>query len=86
MFRYLAGLLVFLLATTVVFAQHYETGQIHILSPWARALHPTRPNGAAYLILINHGAHPDKLLGATADGAEHGEGKSKNLEGGMKNG
>ena len=63
--RYLAGLLMFLLATTVTFAQHYEAGQIHILSPWARALPPTSPNGAVYLTLTNHGAHPDKLLGAS---------------------
>ncbi len=33
LWRYLAGLLVFLLATTVTPAQHYEAGNIHILSP-----------------------------------------------------
>ena len=81
--RYLAGLLVFLLATTVTFAQHYETGQIHILSPWARALPPTSPNGAVYLTLTNHGAHPDTLLGASADIAEHVEVHSHILEDGM---
>ena len=81
--RYLAGLLIFLLATTVTFAQHYEAGQIHILSPWARALPPTSPNGAVYLTLTNHGAHPDKLLGASADIAEHVEVHSHILEDGM---
>ena len=81
--RYLAGLLIFLLATTVTFAQHYEAGQIHILSPWARALPPTSPNGAVYLTLTNHGAHPDTLLGASADIAEHVEVHSHILEDGM---
>ena len=81
--RYLVGLLVFLLATTVVFAQHYEAGQIHILSPWARALPPTSPNGAVYLTLTNHGVHPDKLLSASADVAELVEVHSHILEDGM---
>ena len=81
--RYLAGLLIFLLATTVTFAQHYETGQIHILSPWARALPPTSPNSAVYLPLTNHGAHSDKLLSASADVAEHVEVHSHILEDGM---
>ena len=81
--RYLAGLLVFLLATTVTPAQHYEAGNIHILSPWSRALPPTSPNGAVYLTLTNHGAHPDKLLGASAEIAERVEVHSHILEDGM---
>ncbi len=81
--RYLAGLLVFLLATTVTPAQYYEAGDVHIQSPWARALPPTSPNGAVYLTLTNHGAHPDKLLGASADIAEHVEVHSHILEDGM---
>ena len=83
MLRYLAGLLVFLLATGVAPAQHYEAGDIHIQSPWARALPPTSPNGAVYLPLTNHGAHPDKLLGASADVAERVEVHSHILEDGM---
>ena len=81
--RYLAGLLVFLLATTVTSAQHYEAGDIHIQSPWARALPPTSPNGAVYLTLTNHGAHSDKLLSASADVAERVEVHSHILEDGM---
>ena len=83
MFRYLAGLLVFLLATTVTSAQHYEAGDILIQSPWARALPPASPNGAVYLTLTNHGAHPDKLLSASADVAERVEVHSHILEDGM---
>ena len=81
--RYLAGLLVFLLATTVTSAQHYEAGDIHIQSPWARALPPTSPNGAVYLTLTNHGAHSDKLLRASADVAERVEVHSHTLKDGM---
>ena len=81
--RYLAGLLVFLLATTVTSAQHYEAGDIHIQSPWARALPPTSPNGAVYLTLTNHGAHSDKLLRASTDVAERVEVHSHILEDGM---
>ena len=83
MLRYLTGLLVFLLATGVAPAQHYEAGDIHIQSPWARALPPTSPNGAVYLTLTNHGAHPDKLLSASADVAERVEVHSHILEDGM---
>ena len=81
--RFLAGLLVFLLATTVTSAQHYEAGDIHIQSPWARALPPTSPNGAVYLTLTNHGAHSDKLLRASADVAERVEVHSHTLKDGM---
>ena len=83
MLRYLAGLLVFLLATGLAPAQHYEAGDIHIQSPWARALPPTSPNGAVYLTLTNHGSHPDKLLSASADVAERVEVHSHILEDGM---
>lgn len=83
MFRYLAGLLAILLATTVAPTQHYEAGDIHIRSPWARALPPTSPTGAVYLTLTNHGAHPDKLLRASADVAERVEIHSHILEDGM---
>ena len=83
MLRILAGLLVFLLGTTVTSAQHYEAGDIHIQSPWARALPPTSPNGAVYLTLTNHGAHPDKLVSASTDVAERVEVHSHVLEDGM---
>ncbi|HIM97483.1 MAG TPA: copper chaperone PCu(A)C, partial [Gammaproteobacteria bacterium] len=41
------------------------------------------PNGAVYLTLTNHGAHPDKLLGASAEIAERVEVHSHILEDGM---
>jgi len=83
MLRYLAGLLVFLLATGVAPAQHYEAGDIHIQSPWSRELPPTSPNSAVYLTLTNHGTQPEKLLSASTDVAELVEIHSHILEDGM---
>ena len=68
--RYLLGLLVILLTTSVASAQHYEAGGVHIHSPWSRELPPTSPNGAVYMTFTNHGAQPDKLLSASTDIAE----------------
>jgi copper(I)-binding protein/uncharacterized protein YcnI len=44
-------------------------GNIMIEQPWARATPPGAPTGAAYLTIVNHGAVPDMLTGATTDAA-----------------
>lgn len=45
-------------------AHEYNAGQLHIEHPWALALPPTSPNGAAYFVVQNHGKENDTLLGA----------------------
>jgi hypothetical protein len=39
-------------------------GQLTIDSPWARPTAGPARTGAAYLTIVNHGAEPDRLLGA----------------------
>ncbi|MFO6384969.1 UNVERIFIED_CONTAM: copper resistance protein CopZ, partial [Pseudomonas aeruginosa] len=34
-------------------AHEYSAGQLHIEHPWALALPPTSPNGAAYFVVQN---------------------------------
>ena len=43
---------------------------IMILQPWARATPPGAPTAAAYLTIMNHGAEPDVLVGASSPQAE----------------
>ncbi len=40
---------------------------------WSRPLPPTAANGAAYLVIHNHGAHADRLVGGSSDIAERVE-------------
>lgn len=39
-----------------------EPGALAIDQPWARATAPMQKNGAAYLVIRNRGAEPDRLL------------------------
>lgn len=43
-------------------AHEYEAGNIHIDHPWARALPPSAPTGAAYFVITNRGDAADRLL------------------------
>ena len=39
--------------------------QVHVSDAWSMPLPPTAVNGAAYLTLMNHGAEPVRLTGAS---------------------
>ncbi|KAB0743506.1 copper chaperone PCu(A)C, partial [Pseudomonas aeruginosa] len=54
-------------------AHEYSAGQLHIEHPWALALPPTSPNGAAYFVVQNHGKENDTLLGADTPRAASAE-------------
>ena len=54
-------------------AHEYNAGQLHIEHPWALALPPTSPNGAAYFVVQNHGKENDTLLGADTPRAASAE-------------
>ncbi len=45
-------------------AHDYTEGNFKITHPWARFTPPGSPNGAAYLVIENKGATPDRLIGA----------------------
>ena len=44
--------------------------EIHVSNPWSLPLPPTAVNGAAYLTMMNQGADPVRLTGATTDRAD----------------
>jgi copper(I)-binding protein len=49
------------------------SGDLQIDTPWARALPPNAPAGAAYFVLRNQGESADRLLGASSPIAEKTE-------------
>ena len=49
-----------------VAAEAVRTGDLRIETPWARATPPATPMGAAYLVIVNAGDRPDRLLGASS--------------------
>ena len=44
-----------------------------IREPWSRPLPPTAKNGAAYMVIHNHGGEADRLIGGASDIAERVE-------------
>lgn len=61
----LAPLVLLALFATPALAHDFQLGELHIDHPWARALPPTAPNGAAYFVVHNKGSQGDRLLGAS---------------------
>ena len=57
-------------------AHEIEAGAIVIVHPWARATGSPQRNGAAYMVIRNQGASPDRLLAART-----GEAQSAGLHG-----
>lgn len=76
-------LLTVLLATSPAPAQHQESGPVHVMSAWSRALPPVSRNGAVYLSMKNYAAVPDRLVGASSPIAEQVEIHTHAMEGGM---
>ncbi|WLI07346.1 copper chaperone PCu(A)C [Pseudomonas sp. FP597] len=54
-------------------AEDYKTGDLLISDPWSQALPPNAPTVAAYFVIHNTGATPDRLLGADTSLAEKAE-------------
>lgn len=48
-------------------AQEFQTGDIVIDNPWARATPGRAKNGAAFMKLMNKGGSPDRLMEAKGD-------------------
>ncbi|MDE2579144.1 MAG: copper chaperone PCu(A)C [Hyphomicrobiales bacterium] len=60
-----------------------SAGDIALEHVWARATPPAAPVGGAYLTIRNNGASADKLVGATADAADHVEIHEMKMENGV---
>jgi periplasmic copper chaperone A len=65
----LAALL--LLALRPALAQETKVGDITIEAPWSRATPKGASVGVGYLVIHNHGATPDRLVGGAADFADN---------------
>ncbi|WP_022962612.1 copper chaperone PCu(A)C [Halopseudomonas pelagia] len=55
------------------FAHEYDIADLHIIHPWARALPPVAPTGAAYMIIENRGERADTLTDVRTPVAGHAE-------------
>ena len=71
------------LASFAAAAQHYESGDIHAMSPWSRALPPVSKNGATYVTLKNHADTVDRLVGASTPIADRVELHRHSMEDGV---
>ena len=47
-------------------AHDYSLGQLHIEHPWSREMPPVAPTAAAYFIVHNAGAAPDRLIAVSS--------------------
>lgn len=54
-------------------AASIKAGELEIETPWTRATPPSATAAAGYVKIVNTGAKPDVLLGATTDAAEKAE-------------
>jgi copper(I)-binding protein len=70
-----AALLAPVLSLAVLPAQahEYKLGALEIIHPWARATPGGAKVGGGYLKVVNHGAEPDRLVGATIDRSDRVE-------------
>jgi copper(I)-binding protein len=63
----LLGLVLAAGAAVTMAAESWRLGDIEIEGAWARPTAGRPQNGAAYLTITNHGAEPDRLLGAEGE-------------------
>jgi len=55
------------LAAVPAIAEEFKAGDITIDQPWSRATPKGAAVAAGYLVIHNHGAAPDRLVGGSAD-------------------
>ena len=72
-----------LLVAPAALAQHHESGAVHVMTAWSRALPPVSRNGAVYLSLKNYAEVPDRLVGASSPIANQIEIHTHAMEGEM---
>ena len=54
-------------------ADDYKAGDLRVSDPWSQELPPNAPTAAAYFVIHNTGATPDRLLSAQTPLAEKAE-------------
>jgi copper(I)-binding protein len=71
------------LSATPVLAADYKAGDMTVSGTWARATPGGAKVGAGYLSLKNAGKQPDRLVGASLEGAESVQIHEMSMEGGV---
>ena len=66
-FRFIVLAAILSQAAAPAIAQEFKGGDITIDKPWSRATPKGTSVGAGYLVIHNHGATADKLIGGSAD-------------------
>ncbi|MFO1085396.1 MAG: copper chaperone PCu(A)C [Reyranellaceae bacterium] len=69
------------LAASAAHAADYKLGAIEIKQPWTRATPPTAPAGGGFLVLVNTGTTPDRLIAATSPNSAKVELHEMTMEG-----
>ena len=62
-----------LLPACFAHAHEYKAGELEIAHPWSQELPPNAPTVAAYFVIHNTGATPDRLLSADTPVADKAE-------------
>ena len=70
-----------LAASTLVHAQHYAAGDIHVSDAYARPTVSHQPTGGAYVSLENTGETADRLIAASSPVADHVEIHTMSMDG-----
>ncbi|HEX2216334.1 MAG TPA: copper chaperone PCu(A)C [Xanthobacteraceae bacterium] len=65
----IAAAALFMLAASQLAAQPYKGGNIEVRQPWSRATPHGAKIGAGYLVIVNHGKAPDRLVSASTPAA-----------------
>jgi copper(I)-binding protein len=63
----MVGVAMLSLAAFAAVAEEFKAGDITIDQPWSRATPKGSSVGVGYLVIHNHGAAPDRLIGGSAD-------------------
>lgn len=71
------------LASAPALAADYKVGDVTVSGTWTRATPGGAKVGAGYLMLKNAGAQPDRLVGATLEGAESVQIHEMSMDGGV---
>jgi copper(I)-binding protein len=73
----------FALSAAPALSGEFKAGDLAIDDPWSRATPKGADVAAGYLVVHNHGATPDRLLGGAADFAEDVSVHEMSMDGGV---
>jgi len=78
----LGGMAIGLIASAAL-AHGYKAGDLSIEHPWSRETAPGQTSGGGFMMVLNNGTQPDKLMSATSPLAAEVQLHSSSVEGGV---